>query len=162
PILRDLVELVRILVDLARASGAPAGPPALTEPPAAAPQTLRARIAAMIGRSLEWLREQGKAAGESLRMFGGQILQAFTIVGLVTMLLDQLREPMQALLVPITMVVAALATGLLPVFKTTFPIIKTFGVMLLTVIQGISTVWNAIVGTIGNIFKSLSQISILG
>src|SRR5690606_40752686 len=39
---------------------------------------------------------------------------------------------------------------------------KTFGVMLLTVIQGISTVWNAIVGTIGNVFKSLSQISIRG
>src|SRR5690606_30845914 len=116
----------------------------------------------LIGRSLEWLREQGKAAGESLRMFGGQILQAFTIVGLVTMLLEQLREPVQALLVPITMVVAALATGLLPVFKTTFPIIKTFGVMLLTVIQGVATVWNALTGTIGNIFKSLSQISILG
>src|SRR5690606_12286746 len=109
PILRDLVELVRILVELARASGAPAGTRALTEPPAAAPQTLRDRIAAVIGRGLESLREQGKAAGESLRMFGGQILQDFTIVGLVTMLLDQLREPVQALLVPITMVVSALS-----------------------------------------------------
>src|SRR5690606_4177550 len=56
----------------------------------------------------------------------------------------------------------ALSQALLPVFKATFPIIKTFGVMLLTVIQGISTVWNAITGTIGGIFKSLSRIEILG
>src|SRR5690606_15165085 len=130
PILRDLVELVRILVELARASGAPAGTPALTEPPAAAPQTLRDRIAAVIGRSLEWLREQGKAAGESLRMFDGRLLQSLTIVGLVTMLLDQVRELVQAIQVTITMVVAAFATGLLPVFKTTFTIINTFWVMI--------------------------------
>src|SRR5690606_7976907 len=98
PILRDLVELVRILVELARASGAPAGTPDLAAPQAVAPQTLRDRIAAVIGQGLEWLREQGKAAGESLRMFGGQILQAFTIVGLLSMLLGQLEEPVQALL----------------------------------------------------------------
>src|SRR5690606_29754171 len=66
------------------------------------------------------------------------------------------------LLTPITMVVSALAKALLPVFKAAFPIIKTFGVLLLTVLQGVATVWNAIVGTIGHIFKSLSQISIFG
>src|SRR5690606_11028236 len=101
-------------------------------------------------------------AGEKLAQFGSSIAQALTPIGMLTMLLDMLGEPVQALLMPITMVVSALATALLPVFKTTFPIIKTFGVMLLTVIQGISTVWNAIVGTLGNVFKSLSQISILG
>src|SRR5690606_31185054 len=61
-----------------------------------------------------------------------------------------------------TMVVSALSHALLPVFKATFPIIKTFGVLLLTVLQGIPMVWNALVGTIGGIFKALSEIKILG
>src|SRR5690606_15721026 len=162
PILRDLVELVRILVDLVRASGAPAGTPTLAEPPAVASQTLRDRIAMMIGRGLAWLKEQGAAAGEQLRQFSATVGQALTPVGILTSLLNALSEPVEALLVPITMVVSALAQALLPVFKATFPVIKTFGVLLLTVLQGVSTVWNAIVGTIGGIFKALSQISILG
>src|SRR5690606_19794508 len=148
PILRDLVELVRILVELARASGAPAGTPALTEPPAVAPQTLRDRIATIIGRGLAWLKEQGAAAGEQLRQFSATVGQALTPVGILTSLLYALSEPVEAFLVPITMVVSALSQALLPVFKATFPIIKTFGVLLLTVLQGVSTVWNALVGTI--------------
>src|SRR5690606_12748502 len=93
PILRDLVELVRILVDLVRASSAPAGTPALAEPPAVAPQTLRDRIATMIGRGLAWLKEQGAAAGEQLRQFSATVGQALTPVGILTSLLNALSEP---------------------------------------------------------------------
>src|SRR5690606_36135541 len=87
--------------------------------------------------------------------FAAGIIAALNPINILARLLDDLATPVAALLMPITMVVSALAQALLPVFKATFPIIKTFGVLLLTVLQGISTVWNAIVGTIGNIFKSL-------
>src|SRR5690606_3333582 len=117
---------------------------------------------AMLGSALGWLKDQGQAAGEKLAQFGSSTVQALTPIGMLTMLLDMLGEPVQALLAPIKMVVSALAKALLPIFKTTFPIIKTFGMLLLTVLQGVAGVWNAIVGIIGNIFKALSEISILG
>src|SRR5690606_16311738 len=164
PAVRDLVELVRTLVDLFRAGAAPVAPPAGEGGPdvPTAPATFMDRVQAALGNALSWLKEQGQAAGEKLAQFGSGIVQALTPIGMLTMLLDMLGEPVQALLVPITMVVAALATGLLPVFKATFPIIKTFGVLLLTVLQGIATVWNALVGTIGGVFRALYDIKILG
>lgn len=163
PFVRELVELVRILVGLAQAGATPPSPTAtLQVPEPTATPSLMDRLRAMLGNALAWLKEQGQAAGESLKAFGANILHALTPVGILAMLLNELTEPVAALIMPITMVVSALAQALLPVFKTLFPIIKTFGIILLTVLQGISTVWNSIVGTIGNIFKSLSQISILG
>src|SRR5690606_29976074 len=164
PAVRDLVDLVRTLVELFRAGAAPVAPPAGEGGPdvPAAPATFMDRVRAALGNALSWLKEQGQAAGEKLAQFGSGIVQALTPVGMLTMLLDMLGEPVQALLTPITMVASALATALLPVFKAAFPIIKTFGVLLLTVLQGVATVWNAIVGAIGNVFKSLSRISILG
>src|SRR5690606_22288471 len=133
----------------------------LAEPPAVAPQTFRDRIATMIGRGLARLKEQGAAAGEQLRQFSATVGQALTPVGILTSLLNALSEPVEALLVPSTMVVSALSQPVLPVFKAPFTLVKTFGVLLLTVIQGVSTVWNVIVGTIGGIYKALTQINIL-
>src|SRR5690606_14777705 len=164
PAVRDLVELVRTLVDLFRAGAAPVAPSAGDGGPdvPVAPATFMDRVREAIGNALSWLKDQGRAAGESLAAFGANILHALTPVGILTTLLNELTLPVAALLMPITMVVSALATALLPVFKATFPIIKTFGVLLLTVLQGIATVWNDIVGALGNIFKALSKISILG
>src|SRR5690606_35021825 len=128
----------------------------------AEPATFMDRVREALGNALSWLKDQGRAAGEKLAQFGSSIVKALTPIGMLTMFLDMLSEPARALLTPITMVTSAHATALLLVFKATFPIIKTFGVLLLTVLQGVATVWNAIVGTIGNIFKSLANIKILG
>src|SRR5690606_26728700 len=126
PAVRDLVELVRTLIDLFRATapGAPPGGDGGPDVPAA-PATFMDRLRAMLGSALGWLKDQGQAAGEKLAQFGSSIAQALTPVGMLTMLLDMLSEPVQALLMPITMVVAALGKALVPVFKAAFPIIKT-------------------------------------
>src|SRR5690606_6929619 len=112
PAVRDLVELVRTLIDLFRAGAAPVAPGDGGPDVPAAPATFMDRLRAMLGSALGWLKDQGQAAGEKLAQFGGSSVQALTPIGMLTMLLDMLSEPVQALLIPITMVDAALGKAL--------------------------------------------------
>lgn len=75
---------------------------------------------------------------------------------------ELLSRSISALALPISIVVRAFGDALAPALKAIFPIIKSFGQITLTVIQGIAWVWNSIVGTIGGIFRSLSQLNIFG
>lgn len=74
----------------------------------------------------------------------------------------ELSTSLNALMVPVGIVARAFGDALGPALEALFPVFKFFAQTLLTVIQGVASVWNAIVGTIGGIFGALSNISILG
>src|SRR5690606_9669205 len=66
----------------------------------------------VVGSALTDLRDRAL-------QFAAGIIAALNPINMLSQLLDALATPVQALLVPITMVVSALATALLPVFKAT-------------------------------------------
>lgn len=74
---------------------------------------------------------------------------------------EELSRSLRGLMVPIKIVAAAFGDALAPVLEALFPVFKFFAQMLLAVIQGVASVWNAIVGVIGGVFDVLANLEFL-
>lgn len=101
-------------------------------------------VQSWLGKALDWLREQGQMAGDMLRLFSNDLLQALTPVGILNTLLGALTGAVETLLYPIIMVAEVIAAALMPVFEALFPVIKLFGHTLILVAQVFAGAWNAL------------------
>ena len=75
---------------------------------------------------------------------------------------EELSSSLRGLMVPIKIVAAAFGDALAPVLEALWPVFKALGIVSLTVLEGVGTVWNALVSTISGIFETLANLSILG
>ncbi|HOA52414.1 MAG TPA: hypothetical protein PKI05_09155, partial [Thermogutta sp.] len=74
----------------------------------------------------------------------------------------ELASSLRGLMVPLKIVSAAFGDALAPVLEALWPVFKALGIFILTVIEGVSTVWNALVGTIGGLFDAIANLEIFG
>lgn len=109
-----------------------------------------------------WLDDQAKQMEDSLSKWVQSAFAIATPAGFLAEVLGHLSSFAERLLSPLAILAEVTAIMLEPAFKALFPIIKGFGILVLNVVTGVSTVWNAIVGTLGGIFGALANISILG
>ena len=75
---------------------------------------------------------------------------------------EELSSSLRGLMVPIKIVAAAFGDALAPVLEALWPVFKALGIVSLTVLEGVGTVWNALVSTISGIFETLANLKILG
>src|SRR5690606_21268152 len=73
---------------------------------------------------------------------------------------EELASSLRGLMVPIKIVAAAFGDALAPVLEALWPVFKALGIFILTVIEGVGTVWNALVGTIGGLFDAIANLKI--
>lgn len=109
-----------------------------------------------------WLARQVEEIQSAAQQWVQSAFALATPAGFLAEILQHLSGYAERLLAPFAIMAEVVGILLEPAFRALFPVLKTFGLIVLTVVQGISTVWNAIVGTLAGIFGALANISILG
>lgn len=97
------------------------------------------------------VKDNATPAADQLQAFAASVAGAFHPMNLLATVLGHLSSPVQALLVPLAMVAEIIAGALMPVFEALFPVIQTFGQLLLTGVQVIGGVWNALIDIVSMI-----------
>ncbi len=124
-----------------------------------------------IGEGIAWLfkkvapqlwesaKNAGSALAKSLGAMAGPLGEVFLALVQAAEPLKPVWDVLGKLLQMLANVIGHL---LLPVFKALWPIIKAFGVVLMTVAAIVGDIWNSIVGFFENALRWLSERTILG
>lgn len=116
-----------------------------------------------IGQSIwQRFRDDMSKVANNLVAFGNQLLTALGPLGILSVVFAELQPLIDALLVPISMVAAALAESLMPVLEALFPVITWFARRLLDAAMIGGRFYNAMLKIITGLFDFLGNLPVIG